>query len=188
MLAVTYYFDVRFLCTTEIAAAQRQLIELTDRALALDPNEPYAIGTKANVLTFEGRFVEAKEHANRALAISPSDAFLLLLKARVFISGEHAAEGEQTIRSAMRLNPFYPINYLAVLGDALVHQGKNSEALEAFGELVRRNPNFISAHLHLAGLHSEAGKIEDARQEIAEEVADQSIVPGSDGRQLLSLF
>ena len=68
----------------------------------------------------------------------------------------------------MRLNPFYPINYLAVLGDALVHQGKTSEAVEAFCELVRRNPNYISAHLHLAGLYSEAGKIEDARQEIAE--------------------
>ena len=68
----------------------------------------------------------------------------------------------------MRLNPFYPINYLAVLGDALVHQGKTSEAVEAFCEFVRRNPNYISAHLHLAGLYSEAGKIEDARQEIAE--------------------
>lgn len=55
-----------------------------------------------------------------------------------------------------------------MLGDALVNQGKTSDALEAFGELVRRNPNYISAHLHLAGLYSEAGKIEDARQEIAE--------------------
>jgi adenylate cyclase len=68
----------------------------------------------------------------------------------------------------MRLNPFYPVNYLAVLGDSLVHQRKTSEALEAFSELVRRNPNYISAHLHLAGLYSEAGKIDDARQEIAE--------------------
>ncbi|MFK4642084.1 TolB-like protein/Flp pilus assembly protein TadD [Bradyrhizobium ottawaense] len=168
MLALTHYFDVRFSYTTEIEAAQRQFIELTDRALALDPHEPYAIGMKANVLIFEGRFDEAVHQAKRALAISPSDAFLLLLTARVFINGEQSAEGEQTIRSAMRLNPFYPVNYLAVLGDALVHQGKTSEALEAFCELVRRNPNYISAHLHLAGLYSEAGKLEIARQEIAE--------------------
>lgn len=166
MLALTHYFDVRFSYTTAIQEAQRQFIELTGRALELDPNEPYAIGMKANVLVFGGRFDEAVQQAKRALAISPSDAFLLLLAARVFINGEQAAEGEQAIRSAMRLNPFYPVNYLAVLGDALVHQGKTSEALEAFGELVRRNPNYISAHLHLAGLYSEAGKIEDARQEI----------------------
>jgi adenylate cyclase len=168
MLALTHYFDMRFSYTTAIEEAQRQFIELTNRALAIDPNEPYAIGMKANVLVFEGRFDEAVQEAKRALAISPSDAFLLLLAARVFINGEYLAEGEQAIRSAMRLNPFYPVNYLAVLGDALVHQGKTSEALEAFCELVRRNPNYISAHLHLAGLYSELGKIENARQEIAE--------------------
>src|SRR4051812_10509087 len=39
---------------------------------------------------------------------------------------------------------------------------KTSEALEAFSELVRRNRNYISAHLHLAGLYSQAGKIENA--------------------------
>ena len=168
MLALTHYFDVRFSYTPAIEEAQRHFIELTNRALALDPNEPYAIGIKANVLVFEGSFDEAVQQAKRALAISPSDAFLLLLMARVFINGGQFAEGEQAIRSAMRLNPFYPVNYLAVLGDALVHQGKTSEALEAFYELVRRNPNYISAHLHLAGLYSEAGKIEKARQEIAE--------------------
>jgi adenylate cyclase len=168
MLALTHYFDVRFSYTTAIEEAKRQFAELTDRALALNPNEPYAVGMKANVLVFEGHFDEAVQEVKRALAISPSDAFLLLLAARVFINGEQPAEGEQAIRSAMRLNPFYPVNYLAVLGDALVHQGKTSEALDAFHELVRRNPNYISAHLHLAGLYSEAGKIEKARQEIAE--------------------
>ena len=168
MLALTHYFDVRFSYTTAIEEAQRQFTELTDRALALDPKEPYAMAMKANVLVFEGRFDEAVQEARGALAMSPSDAFLLLLAARVFINGEQSAEGEQAIRSAMRLNPFYPVNYLAMLGDALVHQGKTSEALDAFHELVRRNPNYISAHLHLAGLYSEAGKIEKARQEIAE--------------------
>ncbi len=33
---------------------------------------------------------------------------------------------------------------------------------------MRLNPNYISAHLHLAGLYSEAGKLENARHEIAE--------------------
>jgi adenylate cyclase len=168
MLALTHYFDVRFSYTTAIEEAQRQFTQLTDRALALDPSEPYAIGMKANVLVFEGRFAEAIQEAKRALATSPSDAFLLLLAARVFINGEQAAEGEQAIRSAMRLNPFYPVNYLAVLGDALVHQGRTSDALVAFHGLVRRNPNYISAHLHLAGLYCEAGKIEKAQHEIAE--------------------
>ena len=68
----------------------------------------------------------------------------------------------------MRLNPFYPINYLAVLGDALVHQGRSQEALEVFNEIVRRQPTYISAHLHLAGLHSSLGKMTSARAAVAE--------------------
>ena len=95
MLALTHYFDVRFSYTTASEEAQRQFIELADRALALDPNEPCAIGMKANVLAFEGRFGEAVQEAKRALAISPSDAFLLLLAARVFINGEQLAEGSK---------------------------------------------------------------------------------------------
>ncbi len=168
MLALTHYFDVRFAYTTAIDEAQRHFTELIDRALALDPNEPYAIGLKANVLVFAERFDEAVEEARRALAISPNDAFLWLVLARVCINGERLAEGERAIRSAMRLNPFYPVNYLAVLGDALIHQGKASEALDVLSELVRRNQNYISAHLHLAGLYSEAGELDKAQQEIAE--------------------
>jgi len=168
MLALSHYFDLRFGYTTAIDEAQRHFTQLTDRALTLDPGEPYAIGMRANVLIFEGRFVEAVQEVKRALAMSPSDAFLLLAAARILINAEQSAEGEQAIRSAMRLNPFYPVNYLAVLGDALVHQGKTSDALDAFSELVRRNPNYISAHLHLAGLYIEAGDIEKARHEIAE--------------------
>jgi adenylate cyclase len=168
MLACTHYFDVRFAYTNAIEEAKRQLAELTDQALALDPNEPYAIAMKANVLVFEERFDEAIEVAKRATAISPNDALIWLALARDYISGGRPEEGEQAIRTGMRLNPFFPVNYLAVLGDALVHQGKNSEALDVLCELVRRNKNYISAHLHLAGLYSEAGELDKVRQEIAE--------------------
>ena len=57
----------------------------------------------------------------------------------------------RAIRAAMRLNPFYPVNYLAALADAMVHQDRRSEALDVLGTIVKRNPNYLSAHLHLAG-------------------------------------
>ena len=72
------------------------------------------------------------------------------------------------LRVAMRLNPFYPVNYLAVLADALVHQGRSQEALEVLDELVRRQPNYISAHLHRAGLYSSIGEMNQARVAVAE--------------------
>jgi tetratricopeptide (TPR) repeat protein len=121
-----------------------------------------------NVYVFDEQFDAAFDQVNRALSISPNDAFLWLAAARVFINAERPADGERAIRSAMRLNPFYPVNYLAVLGDALVHQGKTDEALGSLSELVRRNPNYISAHLHLAALRSDRGEMVEAQKEIGE--------------------
>ena len=168
MLALTYYFDIRFGYTNDIENAKRKFAEFTKRALELDPGEPYAVAMLGNVYALEDRFEEAIVQANRALSISPNDAFLWLAAARLFINAELPADGERAIRSAMRLNPLYPVNYLAVLGDALVHQSKVEEALEPLTELVRRNPNYISAHLHLAALRCDRGEIEEAQKEVAE--------------------
>jgi len=168
MLALTHYFDIRFAYTNDIDKAQRQLAELTKHALELDPSEPYAVAMLGPVYVFDEQFDAAIDQVNSALSISPNDAFLWLVAARVFINAERPADGERAIRSAMRLNPFYPVNYLAVLGDALVHQGKMDEALGPLSELVRRNPNYISAHLHLAALRSDRGEMDEAQREIGE--------------------
>jgi tetratricopeptide (TPR) repeat protein len=88
--------------------------------------------------------------------------------ARLLINAGRSEEAEQAIQHAMRLNPFYPINYLAVLGDALVHQGKSREALDAFKEIIARQPNYVSAHLHLAALYSSQGEMAQAHAEVAE--------------------
>jgi adenylate cyclase len=168
MLALTYYFDIRFGYTKNIVEAKGRFSELTRRALELDPNEPYAIGMQGNAYALDERFEEAIIQANRALSISPNDAFLWLLAARLFVNAELPAEGERAIRTAMRLNPLYPVNYLAVLGDALVHQGKSEEALLSLKELVRRNPNYISAHLHLAALYCDRSEMEEAQMQISE--------------------
>jgi adenylate cyclase len=168
MLALTHYFDLRFAYTKDVEGAQREFATLVHRALEIDPSEPYAVGMLGNVHAFEGRFDDALAQADRALAISPNDAFLWLLAARLFVNAERLADGERAIRTAMRLNPFYPINYLAVLADALTHQDKGDEALEVLSELVRRNRNYISAHLHLAALRSDRGEMDEARAAVSE--------------------
>jgi len=138
------------------------------RALALNADEPVAITINALDLSMAGHFDEAAQMAKRACEISPNEALGWLGLARILINGEHLEEGERAIRAAMRLNPFYPVNYLAVLADALVHQGRNREAVDVLGQIVSRSPNFISAHLHLAGLYDQSGEKENAQKEVAE--------------------
>ena len=167
MLAHTYYFDLRFGYTTQVDAAQQSLTEHAQRALSLDPQEPYAITVHANSLWLSGRFEEGVNAARRATEISPNDAFCWLILGRACVGAERLDEGEQAVRAAMRLNPLYPVSYPAVLADALLRQGRLKEALDVLTEIVRRNPIYISAHLLLAGAHG-ATDVEKAREAVRE--------------------
>ena len=51
----------------------------------------------------------------------------------------------------MRLNPRYPPWYLFQLGLAYRMTGRYAEAIATLKEVISRNPNFIYAHLNLAG-------------------------------------
>jgi adenylate cyclase len=168
LIALTHYFDIRFNYSADKEASRQSVVELTTKALALSPEEPYAIWTRSVAKSLEGRFVEAVADARLALSKSPNDAHCWLNLARLLVNADQPVEAEQAIRHAMRLNPFYPINYLAVLGDALAHQGRSDEALDVFREIVRRQPKYISAHLHLAGLYSSLGMMDLAREEVAQ--------------------
>jgi adenylate cyclase len=163
LIALTHYFDVRFNYTPSIEESKRKYAELTSRALQLDPDEPYAILMRSGLSAFEGRFDEALEDMRLALAKSPNDAYCWLRCARILINTQQPIEAEQAIRHAMRLNPFYPIHHLSVLGDALAHQGRSEEAIEAFKGVLNRQPKYMPAYLHLAALYSSIGELALAR-------------------------
>jgi adenylate cyclase len=168
LVSLTHYFDVRFNSTPSKEESKRKAAEWATTALELDPSDQYAAIVRCLVMTFDGRFEEAVEGMRQVIERSPNDAFCWLVLARLLVNAEQPQEAEQAIRHAMRLNPFYPINYLAVLGDVLVHQGLTQEALNVFHELVKRQPDYISAHLHLAGLYASLGEMERARAAVVE--------------------
>jgi len=168
LISLTHYFDVRFNYTPSKEESKRKAAEWATTALELDPSDQYAALVRCVVMTFDGRFVEAVEGIRQVIERSPNDAFCWLALARLLINSEQPKEAEQAIRQAMRLIPFYPINYLAVLGDVFVHQGLNQEALDVFHELVKRQPDYISAHLHLVGLYASLGEMERARAAVVE--------------------
>ena len=141
---------------------------MDSEALELDPEDQVAMQMRSLVMTLDGQFNDAVEGMKQVVARSPSDAQAWGAYGRVLVNAERPVEAEQAVRHAMRLNPFYPVNYLAVLADALVHRGRSEEALDVLDELVKRQPNYISAYLHRAGLYSSLGEMEQARAAVAE--------------------
>jgi len=168
LISTTHYFDIRFNYSKSRPESMRLLSETARRSIELNPDEPYAVLAIANEKSLHGEFEEAVAIMQVAVDKCPSDALCWLGHARLLIGAEKVKEAEVAIRHAMRLNPIYPINYLAVLGDALVHQARHHEALEVFQEIVGRQPNYISAHLHLASLHMKLGQTDAAQMEIGE--------------------
>lgn len=167
-IALSYYYDYRFKYAGSAEGAKSKAAEFTAKAVALDPEEPYVLLMSGLVKGLQGDFDGAVDDVRAAVARTPNDAFCWAAMARLLVNHEKAEEGERAIRRAIRLNPRTPGNYLAVLGDALVHLGRNEEAIEVLKKLVQKNPAYISAHLHLAGLYGSLGDWPRARSEIAE--------------------
>jgi len=168
LLALTYYFDTRFNYGSSQEESKRKHAEYAARALALDPEEPYSWLMRSGVRSFEGQFAEAFEDVKRALDKSPNDAYCWVRSARILIHLDRGEEAEEAIRYAMRLNPFYPIQYLAILGDALAHQDRNEEAIAVFDDVVKREPRYLSGYVHLARAHSALGQEKAARSAAAQ--------------------
>jgi adenylate cyclase len=79
-----------------------------------------------------------------------------------------AEEAVAMVKTAMRLNPHYPPQYLLQLGIAY-HQGwRNEEAIATFRKFLAYNPNAIYPHIGLACSYSDMGRDEEARAEAAE--------------------
>lgn len=84
------------------------------------PSAP-AYALSAEVLARQGRNDEVLAAIKRALELSPNDPDHHISQARILNAVGRAAEAEQNVRWAMRLNPQYPPGYLRVLALSLFH-------------------------------------------------------------------
>ena len=80
----------------------------------------------------------------------------------------HPKEAEALIREAMRLNPFYPNYYLGMLANALEQMGRDDEAIDTLRVAIARDKHYFSGHLRLASLLGLAGRLDEAKSEVAE--------------------
>src|SRR6185295_977203 len=115
LIALTHYYDNRFNYTPSREESKKKAAEWTAKALELDPDDQFAMLMRSLVMTFDGQFNDAVEGMKRVVARSPSDAMAWGAYGRVLVNAARPVEAEQAVRHAMRLNPFYPVNYLAVL-------------------------------------------------------------------------
>ncbi len=102
-----------------------------EAALVKAKQKPNALAhaVSAEVLSKQGRYDEAFTEIDRAMALAPNDPDNYLSKARILNATGRAAQGEESIRWAMRLDPLYSPDYLRTLAVSLFHQQRYEETV-----------------------------------------------------------
>lgn len=107
-------------------------------ALVKAMRQPNALAhaVSAEFLAKQGRYEEAFTEIGRAMALAPNDPDNYLSKARVLNATGRAAEAEESVRRAMRLDPLYSPEYLRQLAMSLFNQQRYEEAVGTVERLL----------------------------------------------------
>jgi adenylate cyclase len=142
--------------------------EYLEKSLKCDPSNPHARSLQAIQYLSARDFDKAVVGTNEAVAMAPNHANVIASSAMVLTKCGQPEIGLQRIKKAIRLCPVYPMWYLVTLGQVCRVLGKIEESIEAYREMVSRDPDHIEGHIGLAGVLGEVGNIEQARASAVE--------------------
>ncbi|MDE2963983.1 MAG: tetratricopeptide repeat protein [Acidobacteriota bacterium] len=135
-----------------------------ERSLALDPGAPSAgktalfAGRAARKL---GRSRAAEAQFRKAAALAPGSAEPLLELSNLLFAQDRAAEAEESLRRARELRPNDP-STLHMAAEALRTAGRRQEAVCAYRNVLRSDPEFAPAHVGLGAALFDLQRYEEA--------------------------
>jgi len=139
------------------------------RALSLAPDHALAHLTLGMVLGFTNRAAQGIAEYERALALDRNlaGAHALIGQNKLFIG--RAEETEAHVLEALRLSPRDPWAYVWLLtaGFAACLLGRNEEAASWFRRSIEANRNFALCRFIHATVLANAGRMDEARSELA---------------------
>ncbi len=139
------------------------------KALSLAPDHALAHLSLGMVLGFTNRAAQGIAEYERALALdrNMAGAHALIGQNKLFIG--RAEETEAHVLEALRLSPRDPWTYIWLLtaGFAACLLGRNEEAASWFRRSIEANRNFALCHFIHATVLINAGRMDEARSELA---------------------
>jgi tetratricopeptide (TPR) repeat protein len=135
-------------------------LEASQRALALDPEDGFALTVAGQVLSMHaGRPKEAAELFDRALVLNENSAFAWGLSALTYAYLGQPDEALDRLQNVWRLSPFDPLNFYfwTVAGIAEFVAERYDEAIMWQRKANRANPRFVASLRILAASLALAG-------------------------------
>jgi TolB-like protein/class 3 adenylate cyclase/Tfp pilus assembly protein PilF len=97
---------------------RRLALEIARRAVALDPNDPFAHGVLAFVVRYEHAYEECAAEIEAALRLDPNNANIHAMWTDLLVMDGKPLEAADSIARALRLNPHPPAWYYWLKGEA----------------------------------------------------------------------
>jgi adenylate cyclase len=167
-LARAYWRIVKY--EWEFAIGSRWQHAYDNALTALDEASKYptaeAYALRADILADWGRHDEALVALDQALKLAPNVAEVHAGAARVYNYIGRPEDAEQSIRTAMRLDPHYPPDYPRLLGLALFHRQHYAQAAALIERAVTRQLGIYEDQLTLASAYGHLGRRDAARAAI----------------------
>jgi TolB-like protein/cytochrome c-type biogenesis protein CcmH/NrfG len=143
-----------------IAEAER----LADKAIELDPAEPFAHGVAALVAMYQRDFDRWAAEVEAALSLNPNFAPALSLRGTLHMYSGSPQAAINDLRRAMRLDPLFTQGYLHHLGVAHIVGGDYETAVALLRERVLLVPDTDMSRAYLAAALGNLGYAEEARR------------------------
>ena len=139
-----------------------------EAALVKAKQKPNALAhaVSAEVLSKQGRYDEAFTEIDRAMALAPNDPDNYLSKARILNATGRAAQGEESIRWAMRLDPLYSPDYLRTLAVSLFHQQRYEETVGTVERVLALQSDVADDYITLIASFGYLGRNSDIPEAI----------------------
>lgn len=147
-------------------ADRRLAIEASERALELDPDDPFVICVAAQLQAFMMKNLDyANDLFDRALALDENSAFAWGLSALTRAYLGDPDDALERLQNHWRLNPYDPLNFYfwIVAGIAEYVAGRYTEAIGWTRKSSRASPNFRPALRILTASLALSGDEEGAR-------------------------
>jgi TolB-like protein len=155
----TLNIDWRYNWTELQDLALDQALELALAAVDLDPKDARGYGELGFAHLYRKEHDASVSAYRRALSLNPNDADLMSDFADTLAHCGQSEEAVELLHKAMRLNPFYPDEYLWYLGGAYYNLKRYEEAIQA----VSGMQNLREGQRILAASHAQLGRTSTAR-------------------------
>jgi adenylate cyclase len=168
-LAGAHMMDVWFGSSKSPKESLDKAVELTQKAISLDPNDPRHYALLGNLYVMKRNYDKAIAEGEKAVALDPGGADVHAWLGMSLNYADKPKEAIPLFEKAIRLNPNGPTWYFHNFGHSYRLMGQYQEAITQYKKALCVAPNNIWAHLSLAATYSLLGRDEEARAE-AEEV------------------